>query len=67
MPLEIVKVLEEAKRPKCDIDFLDVDNERIFSSGDGGKIKVNSKLNNLCLIVYFSLNLSLLIIDLEKS
>jgi hypothetical protein len=45
MPLEIVKVMEEARRPKCDIDFLDVDNDRIFSSADGGKIKVNPKLS----------------------
>jgi len=55
MPLEIVKVLEEAKRPKCDIDFLDVDNDRIFSSGDGGKIKVNSKFNTVICVYSISL------------
>ena len=55
MPLEKVKVLEEAKRPKCDIDFLDVDNDRIFSSGDGGKIKVNPKFNTVICVCSISL------------
>lgn len=42
MPLEIVKEVAEPHRPQCDIEFIEVQNDRLFSSSDGGKIKVLS-------------------------
>lgn len=40
MPLEIVKEVAESERLQCDIEFFDIYQDRLFTTGDGGKIKV---------------------------
>jgi hypothetical protein len=40
MPLEIVKSLANSERPKCDIEFIDIQNDRLFTSSEGGNVKV---------------------------
>ena len=40
MPLEIVKKLADSERPKCDIEFIDIQNDRLFTSSEGGNVKV---------------------------
>ena len=46
MPLELVKEVAEPHRTTCDIEFIEVENNRLFSSSDGGKIKVKIKSSN---------------------
>ncbi|EFX88845.1 hypothetical protein DAPPUDRAFT_304793 [Daphnia pulex] len=43
MPLEIVKSLANSERPKCDIEFIDIQNDRLFTSSEGGNVKIWNK------------------------
>lgn len=43
MPLEIAKMVADSERLKCDIEFIDVTNDRLFSSSEGGNVKVWNK------------------------
>ena len=43
MPLELVKELAESERPQCDIEFIDVNKDRLFTSSEEGKVKVRHK------------------------
>lgn len=40
MPLEIVKEVAETERLQCDIEFIDIYKDRLFTTSDGGKVKV---------------------------
>lgn len=42
MPLEIAKMVADSERSKCDIEFIDVTNDRLFSSSEGGNVKVRT-------------------------
>lgn len=40
MPLEVVKEVVEPQRLQCDIEFMDIHQDRLFTTSDGGKVKV---------------------------
>lgn len=42
MPLKVVSVVGDTEKPQCDIEFLDVHGDHIFTTSDGGKVKVIS-------------------------